>query len=326
VVRRAAAIWSVAVLAAALGLVFFSFSASGSPVAARGGVRLLSSARKGLKGRWQAWADASLVPTVAGRVTLTLSGCPALPKAAGCVYVDHPRVVYLKNGLVNPRAVLLHELGHVYDLTVLNDSDRADFRKIFHIPASRAWWSGKIPPAEWFAEGYSWCARYKRIVSVRRYAIYHYDPTPTEHSRLCALIKRAARDSTPPKAPPAPPILDGDPAPTASPPVSPDTVPGDPTRDSGPSATERDGTTPVPTSTPTPTATRGASSTPAPTPSPRPTRTPRPSPTPTHTPTPTATPTDTPTATPTSTPTASPTPGDDQGEDPTPTPSSTPVP
>src|ERR1700754_1650272 len=95
VVRRVAAIWSVAVLAAALGMAFFSFSASGSPVAARGGVRLLANGGKGLKGHWQAWANASLVPTVAGRVTLKLTGCPGLSNVAGCVYADHPRVVYL---------------------------------------------------------------------------------------------------------------------------------------------------------------------------------------------------------------------------------------
>ena len=76
--------------------------------------------------------------------------------------------------------------------------------RIFHIPASRPWWSGKTPLAEWFAEGYSWCARYTRIVSVKRYAIYDYNPTPGQHSKLCSLIRRAAHDSTPPQAPPAP--------------------------------------------------------------------------------------------------------------------------
>ena len=56
------------------------------------------------------------------------------------------------------------------------------------------WWSGKRPLAEWFAEAYAWCARLSRIVSVKMYAIYEYDPTPTQHRETCALIKAAARD------------------------------------------------------------------------------------------------------------------------------------
>src|SRR6185312_4473033 len=102
------------------------------------------------------------------------------------------------------------------DLTVLNDSDRADFRRIFHIPASRKWWSGSTPLAEWFAEGYSWCARYSRVTSVSRYALYHYHPTHRQYGRVCAPIRSAAAHNTAP-APPtqAPPVVTGDPAPPA---------------------------------------------------------------------------------------------------------------
>ena len=75
---------------------------------------------------------------------------------------------------------MLHELGHVYDLTVLSNRDRGQFRRIMRRPHAQ-WWKGKTPLAEWFAEAYSWCARYSRIVSVERYAIYDYDPTPTQH-------------------------------------------------------------------------------------------------------------------------------------------------
>ena len=56
--------------------------------------------------------------------------------------------------------MLLHELGHVYDLTVLSNRDRGRFRRIMRMPHS-AWWKGKRPLAEWFAEAYSWCARYR---------------------------------------------------------------------------------------------------------------------------------------------------------------------
>ena len=65
---------------------------------------------------------------------------------------------------------------------------------------------GHTPLAEWFAEAYAWCARYSRIVSVSEYAIYRYDPTPSQHRDACTLIKRSARDRTPPTPPPAPPV------------------------------------------------------------------------------------------------------------------------
>src|SRR4051812_36386216 len=202
--------------------------AAGDVLAARKAVRLFSPAGRRLPGRWQAWANASLVPTVRGPVTLKLSGCPKLPKVAGCVYTARPRVVYLKRGLRNPRGVLLHELGHVYDLAVMSDADRERFRKIMGQPVSRKWWTGATPLAEWFAEGYSWCARYSHIVSIERYAIYHYRPSGFQHRRVCALITAAARDRTPPAPPNAPPVVSGDPAPPPPPSMSPGTVPGDP--------------------------------------------------------------------------------------------------
>jgi hypothetical protein len=88
------AIVVIAVLVVVCGSGFFSLSASRRLMAARGGVRPAAVAGKLVHGRWQAWANAALVPTVTGRVTLLLSSCPAAPKAAGCVYPERPRVVY----------------------------------------------------------------------------------------------------------------------------------------------------------------------------------------------------------------------------------------
>jgi hypothetical protein len=215
-------------------------------------VRLVGSNGKRLSGQWQAWANAALVPTVTGQVTMRLSGCPGLPRVAGCVYTKQPRVVYLKAGLKHPRGVMLHELGHVYDLTVLSNRDRGQFRRIMRRPRAQ-WWKGSTPLAEWFAEAYGWCARYSRIVSVSRYAIYHYDPTPAQHRDTCTLIKRSARDRTPPTPPPAPPVVTGDPTPPAPPPVAPSVVPGDPARDPGPAPVESPPARVTPTPTPTPT-------------------------------------------------------------------------
>ncbi len=308
-------------LAVGLGLPLLR-AARGADVAGRRAVLLVSSSGKRLSGQWQSWANASLVPTVGGQVTVRISGCPALPRAAGCVYTNQPRVVYLKAGLRHPRGVMLHELGHVYDLTVLSNSDRGQFRRIMKRPHAQ-WWKGNTPLAEWFAEAYAWCARYSRIVSVDDYAIYRFDPTPAQHRSSCALIKRAARDDKPPTAPPAPPAVTGDPTPPAPPPVAPSVVPGDPAHDPGPAPIESPLTkaTPTPTPTPTrtprqptPTATPTRTPTPTPTPTPTETLTPTPTPTPTSTPEPTATATETPTPTetpepePTEQPTVEPTP------------------
>jgi hypothetical protein len=220
-------------------------------VAGAHAVQLVAPGAKKLSGNWQQWADGALVPTATGRVTVRLTGCPGFPRAAGCVYTNKPRVIYLKRGLSNPRGVLLHELGHVYDLTVLSNRDRGRFRKIMERPHAR-WWRGKLPLAEWFAEAYSWCARYARIVSIRRYAIYNYRPSASQHRQVCALIKQATRDRKPPVPPKSPPVVTGDPTPPAPPPVSPGVVPGDPSRDPGPAPPESPNATPTPSPTPAP--------------------------------------------------------------------------
>lgn len=304
VLRRVAAVIVIAGLLAGSGSPFSSPAASGKVLAARGGVRLAVSSGRLIHGRWQAWANASLVPTVRGRVTLRMTGCPAQPEADGCVYASRPRVVYLRRDVRDPRAVLLHELGHVYDLTVLNEGDRAAVREVFGAPAGRTWWSGSTPLAEWFAEGYSWCARQSRIISLRGASLYRYDPSPAQHRRLCALIRSAARDRTPPKPPPTPPAVTDDPAP---PPVD-----------------------VAPPSVPEPLIPRSTSATVPPTPTSSPARRPRPTPTATPTrtpkPTPTPSPTQTPTPSPTATPSPEPTPEATPSPEPTPEPSAEPEP
>jgi hypothetical protein len=221
--------------------------------AKRGGVQLVERRGAPLPGRWQSWADASLMPTVSGRVTIRLARCPDLPRAAGCVYTRRPRQVWLRSGAGDPRGALLHELGHVFDLLVMSNSDRAAVKRILRRPAEQPWWRGRVPVAEHFAEGYSWCARYARIHSLRGYASYRYDPTPAQHRRLCALIRRAAADRTPPQpAPGTPATTRADPP--APPPPSPDsgTVPGDPQHDPGPTPPEDPHRPPAPVPVPPP--------------------------------------------------------------------------
>ena len=209
-------VWVPAALAAAL---LAAAPASGGP-----DVSLTGPGGRQLHGSWERWARASLMPTVTGRITVRLTGCPALPRAAGCVYRKRPRTIYLRRGLRRPRSVLLHELGHLFDLRVMNNGDRKRFRKVLGA-SKRRWWAGKIPLAEQFAEGYSFCARYSRIVSIARYSNYHYRPTRRQHAKICALIVKAAGDRKKPAPPPqAPVVTRADPVPPPQPPPS--TVPG----------------------------------------------------------------------------------------------------
>ncbi len=128
-----------------------------------------------------------------GRVRVRVQRCPARPASAGCVYTKRPRTIFVRPGLRDPRGVLLHELGHVFDLTVMNNRDRGAFRRIMRRRAAK-WWRGPEPLAEQFAEAYSWCARYARIVSIARYSSYDYRPTARQHKRICKLVRSAAGD------------------------------------------------------------------------------------------------------------------------------------
>jgi hypothetical protein len=214
-------------------------SAAARAVPVRGAVKLAAPDGRPLAGRWQGYADASLMPTVPGRVKVILSGCPARRGAAGCVYTKRPRVIYLRRGLNDPRGVLLHELGHLYDIRVLNNRDRARFRRILGRSAKRQWWRGSRPLAELFAEAYSWCARYARIVSISRYSSYAYRPTARQHRAICALILKVALDRAPAVPAPKAPTVTGPHAPPPPPPsTDPGVVPGDPERDPGPQPAE----------------------------------------------------------------------------------------
>src|SRR5690349_21747859 len=159
--RRVVAVVVLAGVSGVLGLPLLR-AAWGADQAGNRAVRLVSASGNKLTGQWQSWANASLMPTVTGRVVIKLIGCPGLPNAAGCVYTNRPRTIYLSKDLEHPRGVLLHELGHVYDLTVLSNRDRGEFRRIMRRPHAQ-WWRGKVPLAEWFAEAYAWCSRYTKI-------------------------------------------------------------------------------------------------------------------------------------------------------------------
>ncbi len=196
---------------------------------ARGKTVLVSRSGRALPARWQRWVRRSLVPTVDGRVTVSLNGCPGHPKAVGCVYSNRLSRVYIDSGRAVMPATLYHELGHLFDWRVLNNRERRRFKRLAG-QGRQGWFSGRNPPAEQFAEAYSFCARYRRIKSIRAYTTYGYDPSPGEHRAACKLIAQAAKPrGTRPQSPPNPPPTISDPQqPPPQPPEDPNTEPDSP--------------------------------------------------------------------------------------------------
>ena len=183
---------------------------------------LLSAKGTPLGDPYRRWVRKALVPVVGGRLRVYLTGCPGKPKAAGCVFYRHPRRVYLKRSARGLAGVFYHELGHLFDFRVLNDRDRRQFRRLMGQQGRRWAWSGRNPPAELFAEAYSWCARFGEIRSIGRFATYGYDPSPRQHRAACLLIRRAARDESAPRKPSSPPAVT-EPHPPPPPPQPPAT-------------------------------------------------------------------------------------------------------
>jgi hypothetical protein len=141
--------------------------------------------------RFQTWANAAVVPTPGGVVDLVLDSCP-VDVSDGCISHGAPPTIFL-GPTVRDRSILLHELGHAFDAQRLTPAFRAGFESIFG--DSRAWRSPPNSPHERFAEAYSLCARHATIAKTYG-AAYGYRATPSQHRRVCALIKRAAAAAT----------------------------------------------------------------------------------------------------------------------------------
>jgi hypothetical protein len=171
-----------------------------------------------IRGSIHRWIHESKAPLVRGRVQIRRGACPGHPSFAGCVFSKRPRTLYLKPDLREPRRLLYHELGHVFDLRVLNRSERGAFKRIMGI-RSRGWFRATLPPAEWFADGYAGCAVRRRLRTQARPTPYGYTPTPRQHARVCRLIGNAAAPrGRPPQAPSnPPPVIEAEPPPENQP-------------------------------------------------------------------------------------------------------------
>jgi hypothetical protein len=145
-----------------------------------------------VRGQLHTWILRAKVPLPSGRVRILRLPCPLNAAFAGCVYTARPRLVYMRPGLHEPRRILYHELGHVFDLTVLNNRERTDFKRIVGIRRA-GWFQGGLPPAEWFGDGYALCAMHLRLHGRPRSSPYGYAPSPRAHARVCRLIRSAAK-------------------------------------------------------------------------------------------------------------------------------------
>jgi hypothetical protein len=112
-------------------------------------------------GPWQEWVATARVPTPP--VTLEVVVGENCLGGLGCTEGD---LIELSPLAADNRGVFLHELGHVFDLTVLTPGERERFAAILG-PQRRSmpWWSGEDgwSMGEWFAEAYRQCARLPKV-------------------------------------------------------------------------------------------------------------------------------------------------------------------
>jgi hypothetical protein len=145
-----------------------------------------------IRGKLHSWMHQAKVPLVHGRVRIKRGPCPMHPDFVGCVFSARPRTIYLGWNARDLRAVLYHELGHVFDHLVLNSRERRQFKRIIGVQGA-GWSRGRLPAAEWFADGYAECAVRPRVRRRAGRTAYGYAPTTRQHARVCRLIRRAAK-------------------------------------------------------------------------------------------------------------------------------------
>jgi hypothetical protein len=121
--------------------------------------------------------------------------CPGLPDAAGCNVPigdeDATGRVYATGAVFTTgyRFTTMHELGHAFDATRMDDGERYtdEQGRLIQSPDSLA---------EIFADAYANC-RLRRVVAPGHLweAGYGYFPTARQHRQVCKLIARAGLDA-----------------------------------------------------------------------------------------------------------------------------------
>jgi len=143
-------------------------------------------------------ALAAIIAAATGApVAVGHSACPDQPEAAGCA--DKARV-YVNPSLYGAerRRVLLHELMHLADFRgMVAPQARRRFARS-QGRSDRAWWRGKRPIAEWYAEAGAYCLLSRRDRDFaglwvgfdgRLRAAYHWRPNRRQRRAACAQIR-----------------------------------------------------------------------------------------------------------------------------------------
>jgi hypothetical protein len=156
------------VLTAALTLI--ALLATSAPAGAAQ-LDLVAGSRSSTLYPYQRWADESYAPTYPGVVQLASSSalltCGTVAGAVGCTDWSEwplPHVaIYTAGGPYWAHEYMMHELGHVFDVTEMQDQFRADFMAIWGLRGGAgAWWTpfagNHRSAGEWFAESYRLCA------------------------------------------------------------------------------------------------------------------------------------------------------------------------
>jgi hypothetical protein len=104
-------------------------------------------------GPWQQWVDRARVPTPDVTVRVSFTNPAAGPDVA-YIWPGDTTIYVPKPDLITPE-LLLHEIGHIYDVMYLRDSERAAImQRVLHRPG--AWREGPPDsPHEQFAEAYA---------------------------------------------------------------------------------------------------------------------------------------------------------------------------
>lgn len=159
---------------------------------------------------YQRWIDEARVLTP--DASLTVYEGPASPfqcAALACMNPDDDPEMYMSTGALEHRAVaralFLHEIGHLFDARLLDDSERAEFASLL-APSTRRWVApyGRFDrrPMETFASTWASCALY----GPRRYDAFTQNDWATyggmrivgardRYLRACRMIVRFGRDA-----------------------------------------------------------------------------------------------------------------------------------
>jgi hypothetical protein len=139
--------------------------------------------------QYRTWLAQAQVPTPPGTVTISLAPCPNGPAWAGGCADMQAHEIYLGPAARN-KARFFHELGHIFDATVMSEAQRTKFESLVNRPGVWAGAASSDPAMEKFAEAYSMCARHTTARAMQ-FGMYGYLPTPKMHKSACAIIKSA---------------------------------------------------------------------------------------------------------------------------------------